>query len=200
MVARVITTINPGLAVDRRLVTIIFAITLAVLLPVVLRSYIPDPHSLAGAGYAALFLVGFVGGATFFLPMPILPLVFASAAMFNPGLVAVIATIGMVLGMGLTYFMGAWTRDHVNWRVATRSDRLGAIVRTVGEWLSRSSVTSSFALALVPNPIYDFIGVIAGSAQAPFGRFILGIFLGKIAQTLIVALAGFTTGFIPGLS
>lgn len=190
---------NPGLGVDRKLVVLLLAITLAVLLPVALRHYVPNPQALAGAGLAALFLIGFLGGATFFLPMPILPLVFVSGSMFNPGLVALVSAAGMVLGMGVTYFMGGWVRDHINWRVATRSDRLGALTRNVGEWLSRSSLLSSFTLAAVPNPIYDFIGVIAGSARAPFGRFMLGITLGKLAQTLTVALAGYLSTRIPGL-
>ncbi|MBI4305762.1 MAG: VTT domain-containing protein [Chloroflexi bacterium] len=196
------TTIRPGLRFDRRLVTVVAAITLAILLPVLLQNYVRiDAEALAGAGYAALFLIAFVSGATFFLPVPILPLVFAGASLFNPGLVALVAATGMALGMGLTYFLGAWIRDHLNWRVATRADRLGAIVRVVGIWLRRSSVLGAFILAATPNPVYDFAGVIAGSAQAPLGRFMAGVFLGKLTQALIVAIAGFlTAGRIPGLS
>lgn len=199
MVARVITTITPGLAIDRKMVALLVAIGLAILLPVLLRNYIPDTQSVAGAGYAALFVVGFLSGATFFLPMPILPLVFAAGGIFNPGLVALSSATGMALGMGLTYFIGTWIRDLVNWRIATRADRLGAAVRNVGEWLTRSSFVGAFALAAVPNPIYDFAGVIAGSAHAPFARFMLGTFLGKMAQAIAVAVAGSLAWRIPGV-
>ncbi|MBI4220900.1 MAG: VTT domain-containing protein [Chloroflexi bacterium] len=196
------TTIRPGLRFDRRLVTLLAAVTVAVALPFILQNYIRfDPEALAGAGYAVLFVVAFLSGATFFLPVPILPLVFAGASLFNPGLVALVAAAGMALGMGLTYFMGSWMREHMNWRVATRADRLGAIVRIVGLWMRRSSVLGPFILAATPNPVYDFAGVIAGSAQAPLGRFMAGIFLGKLAQTLVVAIVGFLTASrIPGLS
>ncbi|MBI2965817.1 MAG: VTT domain-containing protein [Chloroflexi bacterium] len=199
MVTSVITTITPGFAVDRKMVALLVAIGLAILLPVLLHNYIPDAQSFAGAGYAALFVVGFLSGATFFLPMPILPLVFTAGGIFNPGLVALSSATGMAAGMGLTYFIGAWIRHLINWRIATRADRLGAAVRNVGAWLNHSSFVSAFALAAVPNPIYDFAGVIAGSAHAPIGRFMLGIFLGKMVQAIVVAVAGSLAWRIPGL-
>jgi membrane protein YqaA with SNARE-associated domain len=199
MVTRVITTIGPAIGMDRRLIVLATAIAVAVALPLVLRAHVPDPQAIASAGYAALFVAGFLSGATLVLPMPVLPLVFSSASMFNPGLVTITAAAGMALGMGVTYFMGAWVRDHVNWRVATRADRVGLLTRILGGWFSKSCTLCAFVLAAVPNPVYDFAGIIAGSARAPFGGFMLGITLGKLAQTLAVAMSGYYATHIPWL-
>jgi uncharacterized membrane protein YdjX (TVP38/TMEM64 family) len=58
-------------------------------------------------------------------------------------------------------------------------------------WFASSGVTSSFILAVVPNPVYDFAGIIAGSVRVPLARFLLGTMLGKSMQTFGVAMAGF---------
>jgi uncharacterized membrane protein YdjX (TVP38/TMEM64 family) len=39
----------------------------------------------------------------------------------------------------------------------------------------------------------------AGSAHAPFARFMLGTFLGKMVQAIVVAVAGSLAWRIPGL-
>lgn len=197
MVSTVITALRPELKLDRRVLVLLIVVIMAVLLPYLLRTQVNiDAARLAGAGYVVLFLIGFVGGATFFLPVPCLPLVFAAAGMFNPAFVALSAASGMALGMGATYLLGHRVRDRINWRISARSDRLGTIVRALAGWLRRSSALTAFVLAVMPNPVYDFAGLIAGSSQVSVSRFLMGVFLGKTTQTLIVSLAGFAASAI----
>lgn len=196
----VITAFKPDRPFDRRLLITAFTLIFAFSVPLVLHGRLQvDLPAVAGLGYVGLLLLGLIGGATFFMPVPSLPFVFLGAGLIDPIAVAMVAALGMTLGMGLTYFFGVGGRHIINWRIASRPDRLGALVRFISGKMARSGVRTSFLLAAVPNPVYDFAGLIAGSSRIPFGRFILGVFLGKAAQTLCVAALGAYAVRIPGL-
>jgi membrane protein DedA with SNARE-associated domain len=166
-------------------------------LPLALRGYIPAGESLVQrGGYGALFFVGFLGSVTLVLPVPCLPLVFAGGGVLDPYLVSLSAAAGMTFGMGLTYFIGTIGAGVVNTVSAGNSTgRFAQWVQRSRRWFSRSGVQSSFVLAAVPNPVYDFAGIIAGSVRVPLHRFLIGTMLGKAVQTMGVAVAGaFATG------
>ncbi len=44
-----------------------------------------------------------------------------------------------------------------------------------------------FTLSIIPNPIFDFVGIEAGSTRYPFRRFVLTVFIGKMLKGLIVS-------------
>jgi membrane protein YqaA with SNARE-associated domain len=152
------------------------------------------------AGYAALFFMGVIGGVTLFLPVPMLPLVFAGAGVLDPVLVAMAAAGGMTVGMVVTYFVGTLGSSFMTRLLENRKGRLGQLTQKTSTWFTNSGVQSSFFLAAIPNPIYDFAGIIAGSMRVPIQKFCIGTFAGKACQTLAVAFAGFyAAGRIPGL-
>ena len=164
------------------------------------KSFEFDPVMVHRAGYAALFLMGVIGGVTLFLPIPMLPLVFAGAGVLDPVLVAFAAAGGMTVGMVMTYFVGTLGTNFMTRLMENRKGRFGQLTQKSGAWFTKSGVQSSFFMAAVPNPIYDFAGLIAGSLRVPIQKFCLGTFAGKSCQTLAVAFAGFyAAGRIPGL-
>lgn len=177
--------------------------TIAIAAPILLFRYFEiDPQVVQRAGYPALFLFGVIGGVTIFLPIPMLPLVFAGASVLNPFYVAIAAAGGMTLGMAITYFVGALGTRALSRATEHQPDK-GAFMRWWGRatrWYRRSGGVASFMLAALPNPVYDFAGIIAGSIRVPFRQFCVGTFAGKSTQTVAVALAGFyAAGRIPGL-
>jgi len=46
--------------------------------------------------------------------------------------------------------------------------------------------------AFVPNPFFDAIGIVAGLALYPLRRFLMLVFIGRLARDLIVAYVGST--------
>ncbi|MBI4219769.1 MAG: VTT domain-containing protein [Chloroflexi bacterium] len=149
-----------------------------------------DDSIAARYGYVALFIVCAAGSLTLFLPVPGLALVFAAGPHLNPALAALAASTGMTVGMLPSYVAG--TKGIVGFR-----DRLAgaspvirrALVRTE-KWMGKIGATTSFAVAAIPNPIFDVAGLLAGSLRMPLWRFALGTFGGKAVQAFVVAVAG----------
>jgi uncharacterized membrane protein YdjX (TVP38/TMEM64 family) len=47
-----------------------------------------------------------------------------------------------------------------------------------------------FLLALIPNPLFDIAGMVAGALKMPMWRFLLWVWLGKCIKMLAFALGG----------
>ncbi len=178
---------------DIRLVVTLASIAASAVLTVALHfHWLGDATLLHRGGYAALFTLGLIGGVTLFLPVPVLPIIFAGGGTLDPWLVTLAGASGMTIGMGVTYFMGTMGRGLFrDLAVKPRSGRFSAWSKRSLRWYAGSGVTASFLLAVIPNPIYDFAGILAGSVRVPLHRFLVGTMLGKSAQTLGVAMAGF---------
>ena len=164
----------------------------AVAAPIALQRYITfDPGLVMAFGYLAVFLLGVLGSVTFFLPVPVLSLVFAGATVLNPFLLAIVAAAGITLGMAGCYALGK-----AGSRVAERSQpepgsRLYRWSQRVAEWYTRNVTTASFFIAAIPNPVFDYAGYLAGLAGVDQKRFLAATFLGKVVQSLVVALLGY---------
>ena len=176
-----------------------WGITLAVVVatvvgvaPLLFQRYIAlDPQMLAALGYPAIFLVNVLGSLTLFLPMPGLAVVFSGGSLLHPVPVAVIAATGMTIGMVPSYLLGSTGNSLFQKAVAGKSNVAVAIAVKVGNWFKRYGMLAAFLLAALPNPFFDFAGLIAGAVRMPLRKFLLGTLLGKMAQALVVALVGF---------
>jgi membrane protein YqaA with SNARE-associated domain len=61
-------------------------------------------------------------------------------------------------------------------------------------WLGRYGFFAILAMALVPNPLFDVIGLLAGSMRYPMRRFWLACLVGNSAKYLALAYLG---GVVP---
>ena len=167
-------------------------ILVAIAGPIYLERYIElDPGLVMTFGYLAVFLLGVLGSVTFFLPMPVLTLVFAGATVLNPILLALAAAAGITLGMAGCYALGK-----AGSRLAARSQpdpgsRLHGWIQRVTAWYTSHVSIASFLVAAIPNPVFDYAGYVAGLAGVDQKRFLLATFLGKVVQALVVALLGY---------
>ena len=160
--------------------------------PMVLQRYATfDPAMMMTFGYAAVFIMGALGSITFFLPVPVLTLVFAGATVLNPVLLAIAAAAGITLGMAGCYALGK-----AGSKIAERSQpdagtRLHRSTVRVSGWYTRNVTTASFFVAAVPNPVFDYAGYFAGLAKVDQKRFLAATFAGKVVQSLVVAFLGY---------
>jgi len=124
-----------------------------------------------GISYPALFLLGFLSTANIFFPGPIwlaaLPLV------GEPFLSAVVFSAGSALGEITGYLSGSSLKD-----LFVKS-HLAHLFNKYGEWLL-------FFMAIVPNPIFDTLGIIAGASGMPWWNFLLPVFLGRLIRYLLL--------------
>jgi len=159
----------------------IAALLMAVAITVTLVLFRDHVLRFAGLGYAGLFLVGLLGSATVIFPMPGLALAFGAGASLTPWLVGLAFGSGAALGEMTGYLAGYGGS-------AILSDqffmgRVATLLRRWGAWMV-------FALALIPNPVFDIVGVAAGALRIPVWQFLIASWAGNVLKATLVALAG----------
>ena len=169
---------------SQRRLTIVRVLTLiavigSLVVALVFRERIQD---LERYGYAAVFLVGLISNATLILPVPGLAVSSILGSVFNPWIVGLVGGLGQALGELTGYMAGysgqTWVDEH------PRYDRL---VR----WMQRYGVLTVFVLALLPNPVFDVAGIVAGVLRMGVWRFLLSCAAGKVIKNIGFALAGY---------
>jgi len=138
---------------------------------------------LQALGYPGIFLVSLLSNATLILPVPGVLFTSAMGAIFNPFWVAVAAgsgaTVGEISGY-LVGFSGQGVIENKTWY-----DRISG-------WMLKYGDLTVFLLALVPNPLFDIAGMVAGALKMPIWRFLLWAWLGKTVKMLAFAYGGAT--------
>jgi len=140
-------------------------------------------------GLAVLFGLAALSSATLILPAPGLALTALAATTADPLIVGIVAGAGQAVGELTGYAAGASGRSLLPDtptidRLRTRMTRRGAPV--------------IFILALIPNPVFDIAGVIAGALHMPVSRYLAAAAAGKIIKNIAVAGGAATLGRLLG--
>lgn len=132
-------------------------------------------------GYLGVFFITLMANASVILPMPGLVLPFAMGAVLHPFWVAMAAAAGATLGELSGYLLGfsgqAFVEDYQLYQT------LKALMVRYGPWVL-------FLTALLPLPLFDFVGILAGATRWPLHRFLFWVFLGKATKMLIITYFG----------
>ncbi len=154
--------------------------------------------NLQSLGYLGLFIANLLGTALFLPPVPGLTaaaqgLVVALAATLNPFAVAVIAGSAMSLGEFSPYIAGRGLRELADQR-ALPTGRFGRLAQTTGHkvrvLMENYGVPTLFALAAVPNPVFEVAGITAGSNRMRVWRFFVPVSAGKFVRAGLLVLIG----------
>jgi membrane protein YqaA with SNARE-associated domain len=140
-----------------------------------------DYAKLARFGYAGIFFAALIGSGTIFLPGPTLPMIFAGSMMLNPFWVGIVGGLGSALGESVGYFAG--NRGRAGVRDSEEYQRIEG-------WVKRYGVIAIFALAVIPNPLFDLAGLTAGAAGLDVMRFFVPTLLGRLVRSFYVAYFG----------
>ena len=164
----------------------------AVIAPLAMQRYGTfDPVMVSTFGYALVFAFGVLGSVTFFLPVPVLTLIFAGSTVLNPFGLAFSAAAGITLGMGVCYILGKAGHRFAHRAKPDSSSRLYRLMDRANAWYSANVTVASFVIAATPNPVFDYAGYFAGLTRVSCTKFLLATFAGKLVQSLIVALLGY---------
>ncbi|MDA1128928.1 MAG: VTT domain-containing protein [Chloroflexi bacterium] len=131
-------------------------------------------------GYGAVALSALVASAGLVIPVPALATACATALFLNPFLVGVIAGSAETTGELSGYYLGYTGRD-----VLSRS----RIYQRLERWMRRKGWLLLFIASLIPNPIFDVVGIAAGALRYPIWGFLAVVWLGKVLKFLIFAYA-----------
>ena len=133
---------------------------------------------LEDVGYAGLGLTVLLASGGLVLPIPSLATACAAGAILNPVYVALVAGSAGTLGELTGYFLGYSGRG-----VLDRSH----FYQRMERWMRRRGWLVLFLVALIPNPIFDVVGIAAGALRYPVWRFLAVVWVGKLSKFLIFA-------------
>ena len=135
---------------------------------------------LEKVGYAGLGLTVLLASGGLVVPIPSLATACAAGAFLNPVYVALVAGTAGTLGELTGYFLGYTGRGIL--------DRSRLYQRLEG-WTRRRGWLVLFVVALIPNPIFDLVGIAAGALRYPLWRFLGVVWMGKFCKFLILSYA-----------
>ena len=169
-------------------------VLLAVITTMVTAFMLRDQFSLEQWGYGAVALSSLVASAGFILPVPALGVVCTGVGpLFNldPLFTGLIAGSSEALGELTGYFLGYTGRAVIS---RTR------IYQKLEGWMDRRGWILLFLVSIVPNPIFDIIGVAAGALRYPLWRFFVVVWAGKLIKFVGFAYAcSYSIGWLTGL-
>ncbi|MSQ26151.1 MAG: DedA family protein [Dehalococcoidia bacterium] len=163
---------------------LIFLLVLSiVLLALTFRHEFTDiQKTVRTLGYPAIFIVALVGAAGMVIPLPSTAAIFVGGAFLNPVLVGIVAGAGEALGDVTGYAVGYSGSGFV--------ERSRIYPRIKG-WVQRRGWPVIMLFALIPNPVFDFLGIAAGALRIPLRQFLAVIWVGKTLKNIGLAYAGY---------
>jgi membrane protein YqaA with SNARE-associated domain len=123
-------------------------------------------------GYLGAFLIGLISSATIILPAPGIALVIAMGTALDPLLLGIVAAAGSSLGELTGYFAGATGAALVPEARREQFDRIHFMAGKYG-------AAVILALASIPFPFFDLVGIIAGMLRMPIPVFLGAVFIGN---------------------
>ena len=157
------------------------AVVLAVVVTLAIALFRDELARFERYGYPGVFLVSLLGNATVIFPAPSLAVVFGMGGVLNPLLVGLVAGVGEALGELTGYLAGYGGATPLeNTRLYQRFDR----------WMDRFGPLVVFVLAVIPNPLFDMAGLLAGASHMPWWQFLAAAWTGKTIQAVFLAYAG----------
>ena len=125
------------------------------------------PLSLLG-----LLLACFVTNSTVLLPASSLIMVIEYSYILNPLCVVIFGTLGAVIGELVGYMVGVEGRTYLNWKV----------VKWITAKFEKKEFLWVFIFSVIPLPVFDFIGIIAGRNGMNPLKFFTACYIGKFVK------------------
>ena len=145
--------------------------------------WITDNLNAENVGYSGLWIISFIAAGSIVLPLPG-PVAVCLAATpdlgLNPLVIGLVSASAEALGEMTGYIAGISGRSLLKRnkyypRVQSLILRRGALFLLVG--------------AIIPNPLFDVIGIAAGGVAYPIRKFLAIVFIAKAIKSVAIAYA-----------
>ncbi len=134
-------------------------------------------------GLIGITLINFLASATLFLPAPGFLAIGIGGTIYNPILVAFLSALGSTLGEIVGFTFG-YTSKKMTSSQQNILDKIEKLFK------NKYIPIIIVAIAFIPNPFFDAIGIVAGASLYPLKRFLILVFIGRFLRDLIIAYAG----------
>ena len=154
-----------------------------IVVAVLYRDRLTDPERIAETlGYTGIFIISLTGSGAIVLPLPSTAAIFAGGVFLTPIYVGLVAGVAEAMGEVTGYALGYGGQGLVeNSRFYRRIER----------WLKRRGGLAIMLFSIIPNPLFDLLGVAAGALRYPLLRFLFYAWIGKTIKDIGLAYAGF---------
>ena len=178
---------GPPLPPHRRLQLITLgaglASVLAVTLITVLFADVTDVEFWKKIGYPGVFVFSVLGSAGLVFAIPGLVAVCGAGGVeLNPIVLGLLSGAGEAVGELSGYAIGFGGKG-----VVERS----RLYPTVRRLIIRRGMVVLFVVSIIPNPIFDLLGIVAGGVHFPVRKFLIAVWAGKTIKGMAVAYACF---------
>ena len=130
------------------------------------------------AGYPGVAFLSFLGSAAIVLPVPGLISLCGVSVVLNPFVLGLIAGIAESLGEFTGYAIGYGSHGVIEKR---------AFYRKIQTWMESRGALIIFLASVIPNPVFDLVGITAGGTRYPLVRFFVVVWAGKTLKGLMIA-------------
>ncbi len=133
-------------------------------------------RELATLGYIGLFVGCVLTNASVFLPASGIAFTLAAATTLNPVVCALLGGLGTSCGEIVGYLCGRFGRKQLE---------NSALFSKMESALGRFGYWAVFFFAFLPLPLFDFIGIAAGTVKLSWPRFFLVCTTGKVLKMFL---------------
>ena len=161
---------------SKKLYSIIGIVFVAIvtILAFVFNDFVESYKSL---GYIGMFLACFVSNATIMIPASSSFVVAEFSLIYSPIVVGIICGLGVALGEMTGYLAGYSSKQLLN----IDTDKKLFVL------FSKKPVVTTFLFSLIPWPLFDLVGIMAGLIKMKWYAFFLSCFLGKFLKFLLLS-------------
>ena len=131
-------------------------------------------------GLLGIFLINLFSSITLFLPAPGIATVVAGEFLYNPVIVALVAALGSAIGDFVAYLLGRSGKE-----VFIKKNSFWYNI--FKETFHKYGALFIIVFSLVPNPIFDAVGLVAGLFSYSPLRFFVYVFIGRFLRNLLLA-------------
>lgn len=136
-------------------------------------------------GYAGVFLINLITCATILVPVPGGGIVNITAATWmNPYFLILVASVGATIGELTAYFAGSLGHTFLASKYSRRYQQTERLMIRFGAF-------AIFLFALMPQLLYDLIGLMARAMRYPLWKLVIATFLGRVLRHGIQVVFGY---------
>jgi len=138
---------------------------------------------LGSFGLLGIFIINVLGSATLFLPAPAIATVVAGGFLYNPLFVAIVAGVGSALGDMVSFALG-----HSGKEIFIKKNSFW--YKILKETFHKFGAGFIIIFSLIPNPIFDAVGIFAGLFSYSPVKFFVYVLIGRFFRNLLLAYLG----------
>lgn len=139
--------------------------------------------ALKSLGLLGIFIINILGSATVFLPAPGIATVVAGGFLYNPLFVAIVSGVGSAIGDMVGYLLG-----HSGKEIFLKKNSFW--YKIFKQTFHKFGAAFIVLFSLIPNPIFDAVGIFAGVFSYNPVKFFMYVLIGRFLRNLLLAYLG----------